>query len=158
MKKNKEIISIGNQREFTVNHEKKTVSYKQNYKSDFNGVIVACSQAHKEDVFDVEYGKALAYAKADLKVREREYYRILGTRDTLDEYDMNDIFGNRIERKFYSTVVEELKAYKRYYNNQKRLVNELLKNEPNVSSLYTTETCGDWKNILKKVFEKVIKN
>lgn len=151
--KNKEIVSIGNHRFFTVNYDKKVVSYTQNYK----GVhIVRRAMSVDNDTFDSEFGKALSYAKVDLEIREYELDELLRTCEALSSMRMNE-YGNRFERKYYRALEEEIKKHRRYYKNQKRLVEELQRNDPGVCTTYTEETCGDWTEIIKKAIKKTRK-
>ena len=135
MKTNKEIITIGKNRFFTVNYEKKVVYYTQKHHGD---TVICSAVTSDEDVFNPEYGKALAYARADLNIREYEYL-------TLDITSSKIIYKTRFERKLHNIIQEEKKHQKHYLVNQRRLVKELLKN----CSVYSKTTSGDWHTILK---------
>lgn len=152
--KNKEIISIGNRRFFTVNHAKKVVSYTQNY---LGCHIIEHASAVNEDKFDVEFGKALSYARADLSIRKEELAELRETQRRLISMTMDE-YGNRFERKYYKDLMEVIKKHRHYYNNQKRLVEELVQNDPSVSTAYTTKVCGNWNEIIKKAIKKTRKN
>lgn len=135
METNKEIITIGKNRFFTVNYAKKVVYYTQKHHGD---TVICSAVTADEDVFNPEYGKALAYARADLNIREYEYL-------TLDITSGKIIYKTRFERKLYNIIQEEKNHQKHYLVNQRRLVKELLKNY----LVYSKNTSGDWHTILK---------
>lgn len=121
-KKNKAIKVNGG---FNVQKKRGFVSYSAPY----NGyVIFSVARVSKEDEFDEELGKALAFARAELKIRTYEKNKALQVVEEMQTaLEKNlDLPADRDASRFWSKHISNASDYYkellRYFRNQKKVV------------------------------------
>lgn len=144
-KKNKQLLGDL----FQLNNETKTIVCKQKH----NGkTVVGIAQCSKDDTFNLELGKAVAFAKCELIMRDKDLESLEMYIQTLETWRN---FGNfemckRIAERNINELYKKLRIYERYYTNQKKIVN-ILKRHPQKFYDYT-----DFRQILKDALYEVL--
>lgn len=136
---------------FTIDNDSKTITCKQKYMGKYIYKVSKCSD---EDVFNPEIGKAIAFAKCELAIRDKELECLEIYIERLKNMKMYLNFVNckRVAERNMNDLYKKLSIYDRYYCNQKKIV-KLLKKYPNKFQDYS-----DYKQILKDALKTVLGN
>ncbi len=147
----KKVFNESNGTFFTVDYDKRRITFTQSYM----GTKIIGRAECKEDTFDVPFGMALAYAKAELEIRQAEFVRATDYYANLVDISFESYAGDRSYRladEMERRVREEIKKQSHYLSNQMRLVKYLQKQES--SALFGM---SDYHNVLKFAFNCVKK-
>lgn len=138
---------------FNVQEKRGKVSYSQKYA---NAIVYGKATKSEGDEFNVEQGKALAFARCDAMIRKTELANARRVRDVLMRAMAHEQleFGEgpsaaKIYMRHVQQACEYVRILEKYYRNQKRIVKEL------EVHTFPGLTC---KEILQKVHDIVCKN
>lgn len=152
----KKVFTEKNGATFTVDYDKQRITFVQSYM----GSKVIGRADCKEKVFDIPFGMALAYAKAELEVRECEYVRATNYYANLVDISFDSYEGDRSYRladKVQRIVSDEIKVQSHYLNNQIRLVKFLQNLDPSKADSTPFFATDDYHKVLKLAFSCVKK-
>lgn len=152
----KKVFNEKNGASFTVDYDKKRITFVQPY---MGSKVIGRADCMEKD-FDISFGMALAYAKAELAIREYEFVRVTSYYENLVEISYDSYAGYRSYRlsdKVLRIVREEIKTQSHYLTNQQRLV-KFLQNL-DVASASSTPFFGtdDYHKVLKLAFSCIKK-
>lgn len=135
---------------FIVNEKAKTITCRRKYKKDYIYGVARCSE---EDTFNVEIGKAIAYAKCELIIKKKELESISDFIIELTDiaYNYYTDYRRKAERTL-NDLYTERKVFERYYSNQNKIVNHLKKNAIQYSSF------TNYHSILKDSLLTILEN
>ena len=152
----KKVFNEKNGAMFTVDYDKKRITFVQSYM----GSKVVGRADCKEDTFDVSFGMALAYAKAELSIRESEFTRATDYYYNLVDISFDSYAGERSYRlanEMQRIVRGEIKKQSHYLSNQQRLVKFLQSLDSKRADSILFFGKDNYHDVLKTAFNMVKK-
>jgi len=113
---------------FNIQEKRGKVSYTQKYG---NGVVYGTATKSEVDQWDVEVGKALAFARCDALIRKMELEKARRVRKELGnllerEQRYQALSAEKLYMRHIQEACEYIKILERYYRNQKKIVQFIL--------------------------------